>query len=143
MTASVLDSQLCLAVYKTAHAFTAVYRRILEPYGLTYPQYLVLLTLWENEPLTVKELGGKVDLDSGTLSPLLTRLEAAGQIVKSRNTSDARVVKVSLTTAGLRLQDELRDVPQQIGNCAGVSREQAKTLLDQLQVLTKSLRHTS
>lgn len=143
MTASVLDSQLCAAVYKTAHAFTAAYRRLLEPHGLTYPQYLVLLALWENECLTVKQLGAKVDLDSGTLSPLLTRLENAGHLMKTRSATDARVVEVTLTVRGQRLHDELREVPQQIAGCAGVSRTQAKTLLDELHALTESLRQAT
>ena len=95
-----LDEQLCFAVYSAAHAFTAAYKPALEPLGLTYPQYLVLMILWEKDGLSVKEVGQKLFLDSGTLTPLLKRLEAAGFVRRRRDPADERVVRIHLSDQG-------------------------------------------
>jgi MarR family transcriptional regulator, organic hydroperoxide resistance regulator len=95
-----LDEQLCFAVYSAAHAFTAAYKPALEPLGLTYPQYLVLMVLWERDGQSVKEVGQKLFLDSGTLTPLLKRLEAAGFVRRQRDKADERVVRIFLTDQG-------------------------------------------
>ena len=99
-----LDRQLCFAVYAASHAFNAAYKPFLDPLGLTYPQYLVMLVLWEADNLKVNEIGAKLHLDSGTLTPLLKRLEAAGYLKRTRDASDERQVRVSLTKSGVNLQ---------------------------------------
>lgn len=95
-----LENQLCFAVYSAAHAFTAAYKPLLDRIGVTYPQYLVLLVLWEADGSSVGEIGGKLNLDSGTLTPLLKRLEAQGFVSRNRDKNDERVVRVHLTARG-------------------------------------------
>src|SRR5213595_3505029 len=95
-----LDNQLCFAVYSTAHAFNRVYKPLLDSLGLTYPQYLVMLVLWERDGVPVKEIGDRLFLDSGTLTPLLKRLEAAGLIKRRRSKQDERQVLTALTAEG-------------------------------------------
>src|SRR3954466_12056566 len=95
-----LTRQLCFAVYAAGHAFNRIYKPILEPLGLTYPQYLVLLVLWEQDGLTVKEIGQRLHLDSGTLTPVLKRLQAMGYVQRSRDLPDERQVRVTLTERG-------------------------------------------
>ena len=109
-----LTNQICFAVYSTAHAFNRVYKPLLDPLGLTYPQYLVMLVLWEQDGVAVKEIGQRLHLDSGTLTPLLKRLEAAQLVKRTRSTEDERQVLVSLTPQGLALKDKARAVPQAI-----------------------------
>ncbi|WP_059387987.1 MarR family winged helix-turn-helix transcriptional regulator, partial [Arthrobacter sp. Hiyo1] len=95
-----LDRQVCFALYSASKAATAVYRPVLDELGLTYPQYLVMLVLWENEPRSVRELGTELGLDSGTLSPLLKRLEAMGLVERRRSVEDERRVEIHLSDAG-------------------------------------------
>src|ERR1700731_3933331 len=95
-----LDNQLCFAVYSTAHAFNRVYKPLLDRLGLTYPQYLVMLVLWERDDVPVKDIGERLFLDSGTLTPLLKRLEAAGLIRRTRSVDDERQVLIALTAPG-------------------------------------------
>src|SRR6202167_1701145 len=95
-----LDNQLCFAVYSTAHVFNRVYKPLLDRLGLTYPQYLVMLVLWERDDVPVKEIGERLYLDSGTLTPLLKRLEAADLIRRTRSTQDERQVLIALTAKG-------------------------------------------
>jgi DNA-binding MarR family transcriptional regulator len=109
-----LDNQVCFAVYSTAHAFNRVYKPLLDRLGLTYPQYLVMLVLWERDDVPVKEIGERLFLDSGTLTPLLKRLEAADLINRTRSTEDERQVLIALTSKGRALQDKARTVPQSI-----------------------------
>jgi DNA-binding MarR family transcriptional regulator len=116
-----LDNQLCFAVYSTAHALTRAYKPLLEPLGLTYPQYLVMLVLWEQDGLLVKEIGARLHLDSGTLTPLLKRLEAAGHLRRTREQADERQVRVTLTDAGRDLRAAAIDVPAGIACAAGES----------------------
>ena len=109
-----LDNQLCFAVYSTGHAFNRVYKPLLERLGLTYPQYLVMLVLWERDDVPVKDIGEKLFLDSGTLTPLLKRLEAAHLVKRTRSSEDERQVLIALTPQGHALKDKARSVPQSI-----------------------------
>jgi DNA-binding MarR family transcriptional regulator len=109
-----LDNQICFAVYSTAHAFNRVYKPLLDKLGLTYPQYLVMLVLWERDGVPVKDIGERLFLDSGTLTPLLKRLEAAELIKRSRSTEDERQVLIALTAKGESLREKARAVPQSI-----------------------------
>ena len=101
-----LDNQICFAVYSTAHAFNRVYKPLLDKLGLTYPQYLVMLVLWERDGVPVKDIGERLLLDSGTLTPLLKRLEAAELVRRTRSTEDERQVLIALTPKGESLQGE-------------------------------------
>ncbi|WP_338694226.1 MarR family transcriptional regulator [Bradyrhizobium sp. 26S5] len=109
-----LDNQICFAVYSTAHAFNRVYKPLLDRLGLTYPQYLVMLALWERDDVPVKHLGERLFLDSGTLTPLLKRLEAAELIKRTRSTEDERQVLIALTPQGHALREKAKAVPQSI-----------------------------
>ena len=101
-----LDNQICFAVYATAHAFNRTYKPLLDPLGLTYPQYLVMMVLWEQNELLVKEIGNRLELDSGTLSPLLKRLEKIGFVERRRNQADERQVSIRLTETGKKLESK-------------------------------------
>ena len=107
-----LDNQICFAVYSTAHAFNRVYKPLLDKLRLTYPQYLVMLALWERDDVPVKDIGERLFLDSGTLTPLLKRLEAAELVKRTRSTEDERQVLIALTPQGQALKEKARAVPQ-------------------------------
>src|SRR5579871_1230173 len=109
-----LDNQICFAVYSAAHAFNRVYKPLLDRLGLTYPQYLVMLALWERDGVPVKDIGERLFLDSGTLTPLLKRLEQAGLIRRTRSTEDERQVLIDLSSQGQALKDKARAVPSSI-----------------------------
>jgi DNA-binding MarR family transcriptional regulator len=109
-----LDNQICFAIYSTAHAFNRVYKPLLDRLGLTYPQYLVMLVLWERDDVPVKDIGERLFLDSGTLTPLLKRLETAGLIKRTRSSEDERQVLIALTPQGEALRDKAKAVPQSI-----------------------------
>jgi DNA-binding MarR family transcriptional regulator len=109
-----LDNQICFAVYSTAHAFNRVYKPLLDRLGLTYPQYLVMLVLWERDDVPLKDIGERLFLDSGTLTPLLKRMETADLIKRTRNTADERQVLIALTPKGLALKEKARAVPEGI-----------------------------
>src|ERR1700747_1548941 len=109
-----LGNQICFAVYSTAHAFNRVYKPLLDRLGLTYPQYLVMLALWERDGVPVKTIGARLFLDSGTLTPLLKRLEAAQLIKRSRSSEDERQVLIALTPQGQALKEKARAMPQLI-----------------------------
>jgi len=109
-----LGNQICFAVYSTAHAFNRVYKPLLDRLGLTYPQYLVMLVLWERDGVPLKDIGERLHLDSGTLTPLLKRLEAAELIKRTRSTEDERQVLIALTAQGQALKEKARAVPQGI-----------------------------
>lgn len=134
-----IDGMLCFSLYAASRATTQAYRRILKPWGLTYPQYLVLVELWESEPRTVGELGDDLALDSGTLSPLLTRLEKLGHVVRTRSSDDARVVSIGLTVQGRALRAELARVADEIRRCLTVSPAAAKALLADLHAYTDAV----
>jgi len=116
-----LGNQLCFAVYSTAHAFNRAYKPLLDRLGLTYPQYLVMLVLWERDGVPVKDIGERLLLDSGTLTPLLKRLEAAELVKRTRSTEDERQVLIALTPRGQALKEKARKVPEGIlaaSNCS-------------------------
>jgi DNA-binding MarR family transcriptional regulator len=133
--ALLLDNQLCFLVYRLHRGITDRYRPVLAELGLTYPQYLVMLVLWESAPQTVSEVGGRLHLDSGTLSPLLKRLESAGLIRRARATTDERSVLISLTTSGRALRGRARSVPGQIGECLAATAEDYWLVREQLSSL--------
>ena len=114
-----LDDQICFALYAAHHAVQRLYRPLLDRLGLTYTQYLVLLVLWEQDGPSVKDLGARLHLDSGTLTPLLKRLEAAGLLRRERSTVDGRVVHVHLTDAGAALRSDAEGVPHAVASCFG------------------------
>ena len=134
-----LDRQVCFALYSASRAATAVYRPILDDLGLTYPQYLVMLVLWESEPRAVKELGHELGLDSGTLSPLLKRLEALGLVERRRSGDDERRVAIHLTTAGRDLSSKAGAIPQRLADAAGLTAEELEQLHGTLSKLTAAL----
>jgi MarR family transcriptional regulator, organic hydroperoxide resistance regulator len=121
-----LDSQLCFALYSASLAMTKTYKPLLEKLGLTYPQYLVMLVLWQENGLLVKAIGEKLFLDSGTLTPLLKRLEASGLIVRTRDLEDERQVRITLSREGRALKRRAQDIPNQV-LCASGQSEQAMT----------------
>jgi MarR family transcriptional regulator, organic hydroperoxide resistance regulator len=123
-SALLLDNQLCFLVTRLHRALNDRYRPVLGALGLTYPQYLAMLALWEQEPLSVGRLGERLRLDSGTLSPLLKRLEAAGLVTRTRSADDERSVAVGLTAAGRALRAEARSVPSWIGSCIAGSLDE-------------------
>ena len=123
-----LDSQICFAAYSTAHAFNRVYKPLLDRLGLTYPQYLVMLVLWERDDVPVKDIGERLFLDSGTLTPLLKRLEGAGYLTRARDPEDERQVRVRLTAAGRALKSRARSIPACVGDALGLSTERFKQL---------------
>ena len=134
-----LDRQVCFALYSASRAATAVYRPMLEDLGLTYPQYLVMLVLWESAPRGVKELGDELGLDSGTLSPLLKRLEALGFVERRRSGEDERRVAIHLTPAGQALSSKANGIPQHLADAAGLSAEELEQLRTTLGRLTEAL----
>jgi DNA-binding MarR family transcriptional regulator len=123
-----LEDQVCFALAIASRSVNAVYRPILEPYGLTHPQYLVMLALWERSPRSVKELGAELQLEPATLSPLLKRLETAGLVDRNRAADDERVLLISLTTAGTALRTEAETVPPRIIDKLGMSLGELETL---------------
>lgn len=135
-----LTAQLCFALYAAARATAACHRPLLAPLGLTHTQYLVMLVLWENDTVSVRDLGQRLELDSGTLSPLLTRLERLGLILRRRRVDDERVVEVSATAAGRALRALAASVPTQIAQATGMTPDEMRGLRDTLQVLTMRLR---
>jgi MarR family transcriptional regulator, organic hydroperoxide resistance regulator len=134
-----LDRQLCFALYSASLAMTKLYKPLLEPLGLTYPQYLVMLALWEQDGVTVGQLGERVALDSGTLTPLLKRLEAAGLVQRLRDSADERRVLLQLTPEGRRLRAQAAQVPQAIAAASGCALSEISTLTRQLQALRQRL----
>lgn len=134
-----LDQQLCFALYAASRSFTSLYRPLLEPLGLTYPQYLVMLVLWEQDGLTVRELGQRLQLDSGTLTPLLKRLHAAGLVSRQRRKEDEREVDVRLTEAGLALRQPASDIPACLATQLHLSLDQMQHLRDELKRFTRQL----
>ncbi len=134
-----LDRQLCFTVYAAHHAFTAAYKAGLEPLGLTYPQYLVLLVLWEQEGLKVKEIGARLRLDSGTLTPLFKRMEAGGLLRRIRDPADERQVRIELTERGRALRVEVLKVRQEIGCALGGAEEPIQELRARLEAMIELL----
>ncbi len=134
-----LDDQLCFALYSASLAMTKTYRPMLERLGLTYPQYLAMLVLWERDGSTVSELGERLRLESGTLTPLLKRLEVAGLVSRRRAVDDERQVLVHLTPAGRELRARAREIPVQMIANTGCTLEELHGLRDALHALRASL----
>ncbi|TKT04819.1 MarR family transcriptional regulator [Streptomyces lasalocidi] len=134
-----LDDQLCFALYAASRAVIARYRPLLDELGLTYPQYLVLLVLWEQDEISVRELGAALQLESSTLSPLLKRLEAHGLLRRERRSDDERSVAIRLTGTGAALRERARAVPLAIGDAMGLTREQDALAKQLLRLLTENV----
>jgi len=134
-----LDRQLCFALYSASLAMTKRYRPLLEPLGLTYPQYLVMLAMWQRDGRGVGDLGEALSLDSGTLTPLLKRLEAAALIRRERSRGDERRVEVHLTEAGAALRERAASVPLQMAEAIGCSLHEIGTLTRELHRLRLAL----
>lgn len=123
-----LDNQLCFPLYAAARNVTGLYTTWLKPLGLTYTQYIVFLVLWEKDGVSVTEIGEKLMLDNGTLSPLLKKMEQAGYVERRRCREDDRVVEITLTEKGRALQEKAKDIPQKVGECIDLSAEKAQQL---------------
>jgi DNA-binding MarR family transcriptional regulator len=128
-----LDKQLCFALYASSLAMTKLYKPLLAPLGLTYPQYLVMLVLWEHDGQSVNELGHALHLDSGTLTPLLKRMAQAGWVQRQRDPADERRVQVLLTSAGLALKDQAQGIPVTMSCQLGLNEPEIRALRETLQ----------
>lgn len=135
-----LDNQLCFALYAASGLVTRAYRPLLEPLGLTYPQYLAMMALWETAPRTVSDLGEALGLDSGTLTPLLKRMEAAGLVKRTRDAADERRVQITLTDAGRALQEKAAGVPLALACALDLPGEEIVALRTALQDLARRMR---
>jgi DNA-binding MarR family transcriptional regulator len=137
-----LDRQVCFALAVASRNVIGLYRPLLEPMGLTHPQYLVMLALWEESPLRVSEVADRLSLEPATLSPLLKRLEAAGLVTRTRDTRDERAVAVSLTAAGRGLRTRARRVPPAVIDRLGMDVSDLEALRDRLTVLIEATRRS-
>lgn len=133
------EQQLCFAVYAAGQAFSRLYRPLLEPLGLTYPQYLVMLILWEGQPVTVTGIGRRLGLDTGTLTPLLKRLEGSGLVVRTRSAEDERRVVVTLTERGRLLKAEANDIPDAVACASGRELPDVMRLRNEINALSQAL----
>ena len=138
-----LDLKLCFDIYATNLAFARLYGPLLEPHGLTYPQYLVLTLLWERDGRSLGELGQVLDLKSSTLTPVLKRLDAAGLVLRRRERGDERRVRVTLTRAGREMREALRHVPDCIERAAGLDEARINALQEQLRAVRANLRRAA
>lgn len=136
-----LERQLCFPLYAASREVTKLYKPLLDPFGLTYTQYIVMLTLWEYRELSVRDLGERLYLDSGTLTPVLKRLEHAGLITRLRDISDERRVVISLSQAGKDLQERLKDIPQKLQEALPLEAKETKELHKLLYKLLEELAH--
>jgi len=134
-----LDEFLCFAVYSLGHAFNRAYKPLLETLGLTYPQYVMMVVLWEQDDLTVSALGERLHLDSGTLTPLLKRLEAAGLVQRVRDSEDERQVRIRLTKSGQALKEKARAIPAAMLCATGQSAPALRALKNELLHLRDAL----
>ncbi len=134
-----LSEFLCFALYSASHAFNRLYKPLLDELGLTYPQYLVMVTLWERDDRTVGEIGEQLFLESNTLTPLLKRMEAAGLVSRSRDPADERQVRLRLTDEGRALLDKARHVPPCVLEATGLTADEARSLTDQIGALRTTL----
>lgn len=137
-----LDRQVCFALYSASRAATGAYRTLLDKLGVTYPQYLVLLVLWERDGREVHEICDALGLDTGTLSPLLKRLEALGLVERRRLTSDERRVKVHLTDAGSALKEQASEIPGRLAHATGLTDSELVRLRETLTRVSRAL-HSS
>jgi MarR family transcriptional regulator, organic hydroperoxide resistance regulator len=134
-----LDNQICFAIYSAAHAFNRVYKPLLDRLGLTYPQYLVMLVLWERDGVPLKDIGERLFLDSGTLTPLLKRLEGAQLIKRTRSKVDERQVLIALTPQGLALKEKARAVPQSVVAASACSIPELSAMKNEIVALRDRL----
>jgi MarR family transcriptional regulator, organic hydroperoxide resistance regulator len=134
-----LGEQLCFSLYTAQRLVTAAYRPILEQLGLTYPQYVTMLVMWESGPLTMGELGDRLGLDYGTVTPLVKRLEAAGLVTRQRRPDDERTVQVTLTEDGVRLREKAIGVPSSIGEVMALEMPELITLKGSLEHLSSNV----
>ena len=137
-----LANQLCFPLYAAARHVTGLYTPVLKPLGLTYTQYIVFLVLWEHDGLTVGEIGQRLMLDNGTLSPLLKKMEQAGYIERRRSRDDERVVVITLTEAGRAMRDRAKDVPAQVDGCIALPPDKAQTLYALLYEVLETQRNS-
>ena len=138
-----LDHQLCFPLYAAARNVTGLYTPWLKPLGLTYTQYIVLLVLWEKDGVSVTEIGEKLMLDNGTLSPLLKKMEQAGYVARRRCREDDRVVEITLTEAGRALQEKAKDIPRNVAGCIELPPEKARELYTLLYELLGNQKNRS
>ena len=138
-----IRNQLCFAIYSASHAFTRAYRLLLEPLGLTYPQYLVLLVLWEKDGRRVKEIGAELFLDSGTLTPLLKRLEGLGYVRRVRDPDDERQVTILLTSSGLALEAKAATIPADLECMTKLAGDDSGDLIERIAKLRTSLQNAT
>ena len=123
-----LDNQLCFPLYACSRKVVNMYTPFFQPLGITYTQYIVLLVLWETDGVSVRELGERLYLDSGTLTPLLKKMEEAGLVTRTRSTADGRVVLVHLTEKGKAMREQCAEIPLRLGGCLPLSTEEAQAL---------------
>ena len=138
-----LDRQLCFPLYAAARNVTGLYTPWLKPLGLTYTQYIVLLVFWEQDGVSVTEIGEKLMLDNGTLSPLLKKMEQAGYVARRRCREDDRVVEITLTEAGRALQEKAKDIPRNVAGCIELPPEKARELYTLLYELLGNQKNRS
>jgi DNA-binding MarR family transcriptional regulator len=134
-----LGEFLCFAVYSANHAFNRVYQPLLKDPGLTYPQFIAMVLLWERDNQTVGDLGQKLFLQSNTLTPMLKRLESLGYIKRSRDSADERQVRIKLTEAGRKLQLRASDIVRSVRDATGLQDKQVKELIEEVNALRKAL----
>ncbi|MBP3890544.1 MAG: MarR family transcriptional regulator [Solobacterium sp.] len=127
-----LENQLCFPLYASARKVVNLYTPLLKPLGITYTQYLVFLVLWESPRQTVGELCEKLHLDTGTLTPLLKKMETAGFITRARSSADERVVEIELSEKGKALKEQARDIPVKVGGCLCLEPDEVKALYSAL-----------
>ena len=132
-----LENQLCFPLYAAARQVVSLYTPYLRTLGITYTQYIVFLVLWERDSIPVGELGRRLYLDNGTLTPLLKKLESAGYLTRSRAAEDERIVTVSLTESGRALREQAREIPLKVGSCIGLEEKDAVMLYDLLYKLLR------
>jgi DNA-binding MarR family transcriptional regulator len=130
-----LENQLCFPLYASSRLIVRLYSPVLEPLGLTYTKYIVMLALWEKDNIGLKELGDILFLDSGTLTPLLKKLEAQGFVTRERNVEDERNINIKLTEQGKALKESAKDIPGKIGSCINMSAEDLRELHRLLHII--------
>lgn len=133
-----LENQLCFPLYACAKEIVRRYTPLLEPFGLTYTQYIAMMVLWEHKTVTVKDLGNYLFLDSGTLTPMLKKMERNGWLSRTRSKEDERVVIISITECGEELHDKLAEVPVKMANCVKLETEDAMQLYTLLNKMMKT-----
>lgn len=133
-----LDNQLCFPLYACAKEVVRRYAPLLEPYGLTYTQYITMMVLWEHKNITVRDLGKRLFLDSGTLTPMLKKMENSGWLRRRRSAEDERVVVISVTDSGEDLQEKLAEVPVKMSQCVRLENDEAMQLYALLNKMMKN-----